>query len=216
MPKSTFDLTAAEARAVLKEKLRFRLAVIHMSHEGQMIRTGGVAYELLRPLDLYGLWYSRALAWRTAPTVLRAVPMVVLAIPFLGMGWPASWASAAAFLAALVGAVCLASAITTLTAITMLWTVSGEGISRLIPSAVVLLSGMIVPLPLFPQWAQGVLNVLPFRGVVDLPFRLYMGHIDAHRGLFLFAHQIIWTAIIGSIARLLMERALKRIAVQGG
>jgi len=34
----------------------------------EMIRWGAVAYELLRPLDLYSLWYSRALAWRTAPT----------------------------------------------------------------------------------------------------------------------------------------------------
>ena len=27
-----------------------------------MMRTGAVAYELCRPLDLYGLWYARALA----------------------------------------------------------------------------------------------------------------------------------------------------------
>ena len=28
----------------------------------QMMRTGGVAYELLRPLDLYALWFCRSLA----------------------------------------------------------------------------------------------------------------------------------------------------------
>ena len=26
----------------------------------EMIRNGTVAYEMLRPLDLYGLWYSRS------------------------------------------------------------------------------------------------------------------------------------------------------------
>ena len=33
-----------------------------------MIRSGAVAYELCRPIDLYGLWFARALAQRTAPT----------------------------------------------------------------------------------------------------------------------------------------------------
>ena len=42
MSKSVFDFTPDEARAYLKKKGKVRLAVLHMSHEGQMIRTGGV------------------------------------------------------------------------------------------------------------------------------------------------------------------------------
>src|SRR5262249_37584400 len=34
-----------------------------------MVRSGAVAYELCRPIDLYGLWYARAVAHRTAPTI---------------------------------------------------------------------------------------------------------------------------------------------------
>src|SRR5262245_47257925 len=44
-----------------------------------MVRSGAVAYELCRPIDLYNLWYVRAVALRTAPTVLRAVPMMLIA-----------------------------------------------------------------------------------------------------------------------------------------
>ena len=33
------------------------------------IRSGGVVYDLLRPIDLYSHWYCRALAARTAPTI---------------------------------------------------------------------------------------------------------------------------------------------------
>ena len=75
-----------------------------------MIRSGAVAYELCRPIDLYSLWFVRALAWRTAPTILRAVPMCLIAaviLPLIGLGeWrlasPPSIASAAAFAATLV------------------------------------------------------------------------------------------------------------------
>jgi len=182
----------------------------------QMIRSGTVAYELLRPLDLYATWFSRALAFRIAPTTLRALPMFALAIPFLGMGWPASWGSAAAFAAAMVGALALSAAITTLVSITLLWTLSGDGLSRLIPAAVVLLSGMIVPLPLFPGWAQGILNLLPFRGVVDLPFRLYMGHIPPGQVFAVLAHQLGWTVGLVAIGRLALGRGIRRLVVQGG
>ena len=39
--------------------------------------SGGVAYELLKPVDLYGFWFARTVALRTATTTLRSVPMLV-------------------------------------------------------------------------------------------------------------------------------------------
>ncbi|MCY3666395.1 MAG: ABC-2 family transporter protein [Gemmatimonadetes bacterium] len=34
-------------------------------------------------------------------------------------------------------------------------------------------------MPLFPDAFQPILDFLPFRGLADTPFRLYMGHIPA-------------------------------------
>jgi ABC-2 type transport system permease protein len=45
----------------------------------QKVRDGSVAYDLLRPVDLYAFWYSHTLAYRTAPTTLRAIPLGLLA-----------------------------------------------------------------------------------------------------------------------------------------
>lgn len=181
-----------------------------------MIRSGSVAYELLRPLDLYSLWYARALAWRTAPTTLRALPMFALAIPLFGMQWPASAASGLAWVAATVGALALACAITTLLSVSLLWTVSGDGAARLIVAGVIFLSGMIVPLPLFPDWAQSVIGVLPFRGLVDLPFRLYCGHIPPAGVFGVLAHQLVWTVGLVAFGRWLLGRGTRRLVVQGG
>lgn len=181
-----------------------------------MIRSGNVAYELLRPLDLYGLWYCRALAWRTAPTVLRAVPMFIVAGLFLGLQAPPSLASGAAWVASMFAALLLGCAITNLVSISMFWTVSGQGISLLIPAAVTILSGMIIPLPLFPDWAQGVLSFLPFRGLVDVPFRLYAGHIAPEQVLAVLAHQLAWTVALVALGRGLLARGVRRLVVQGG
>jgi ABC-2 type transport system permease protein len=181
-----------------------------------MIRGGTVAYEMLRPLDLYSLWYSRAVAERVAPTALRAVPQFVVAGLFLGLGPPASWASGAAWAAATLGALLLAAAFTTLFTISLLWTVSGEGVTLLVTAIMPLLSGLILPLPFFPAWAQGVLNFLPFRGLMDVPFRLYVGHISPGEIGAVLAHQAAWILALVLLGRALLARGARRLVVQGG
>ncbi len=194
------------------------LIVIHRADADvqAMIRSGTVAYEMLRPLDVFTSWFVRSVALRTAPVLLRAVPMFIVAGLLLGLGPPASPAAAVMWMAATVGAVLLASAIAVLLTISMLWTVAGEGISRLVPAAVFVFSGMIIPLPLFPDWAQPVLNFLPFRGLADVPFRLYMGHIEAAEGIGVLAHQMAWTVALVMLGRWLLRRGLRRLVVQGG
>ena len=50
----------------------------------EMVRTGTVAYELVRPLDLFAFWYARALAVRLAPTLLRITPLLPIALHMRG------------------------------------------------------------------------------------------------------------------------------------
>ena len=180
-----------------------------------LIRSGNVAYELLRPADLYAFWFSRALALRAAPTVLRAVPMLVLATAVGWIRWPAA-PSVAAWAAAMVGALLLSSAITAFSTITLFWTIAGQGVSRLVLALSLIASGMIVPLPLFPDWLQPVLAAQPFRGLCDLPYRLFTGHIPASELPMVLANQLGWTVALVLAGRWLMSRAVGRLVVQGG
>lgn len=181
-----------------------------------MVRTGGVAYELLRPVDLYNLWYARAVAMRAAPTLLRATPLLLCALLWLGLRPPPSVAAGAAWLALTFGALLLASAITALMNISLLWTISGEGVARLIPTIANLFSGMIIPLPFYPEWAQVIVRFLPFRGLVDVPFRVFTGHLPAEQVWGLLAHQLAWTVLLVVLGRWLLRRAAHRLVVQGG
>jgi ABC-2 type transport system permease protein len=181
-----------------------------------LIRSGNVVYELLRPLDLYAHWFYRALAFRSAPTLLRSVPLLVGAGLFLGLQLPASWGSAGAFLLSILGALVLSCAITTLLNISLLWTVSGDGMRTMVPAVVIVFSGMIVPLPLFPEWAQAVLDFLPFRGLADVPYRLYTGHIPASDVLPLLLHQLAWSLAFIALGRWVLSRGTRRLVVQGG
>jgi ABC-2 type transport system permease protein len=182
----------------------------------QLIRSGNVAYELTRPADLYGFWYMRCLAARTAPLLLRAVPVFLIAGVFFGLRAPPSGGSAAMYALSTASAMLLSAALTALISITLLWTISGEGVARLLPAASWLLAGNIIPLPLFPEWAQGVLNVLPFRGMADTPFRIYIGHISPADAWLPILHQLAWAAALALLGRWLLSRAMRRVVVQGG
>lgn len=190
----------------------------------EMVRTGNVAYEQIRPVDTYWLWYMRSMATRTAPPILRGIPLVAFAafiLPLAGLDdWalkpPPDFTAAALFTVSLLAVIFLTSAITALISISVIWSISGQGINTLAMPVVTFFSGMIVPLPFFPGWMQPFLNAQPFRGLVDVPFRIYLGDlagIDAFLGI---VHQVIWTAILIAFGRWLMARAMKQLVVQGG
>ena len=181
-----------------------------------MVRSGTVAYEMLRPMDVYSLWYARATAARIAPVLMRAVPMFILAGLFFGLQPPASFAAGCLWAVSTTASVMLASALGTLMTVTMLWTIAGDGIMRLMYSAVFIFSGSIVPLPLYPSWMQPLLNFLPFRGMADIPFRLYTGNIPASDGAIVIAHQLAWTVFLIICGRWLLARGTRRLVVQGG
>lgn len=180
------------------------------------VRSGNISYELVRPLDLYWLFFAKSMAMRIVPTIMRCGPLLLLAFLFFGLASPASPFAAIAFIISFVLAAILSSAITALVTITLFWTLSGEGIQRLLPHVVTLLSGMAVPLPLFPDWMQPFLNVQPFRGVLDIPCRLYTGVIAAEDAFYYLGFQLLWSAILILLGKWLMHRAIKQFVIQGG
>jgi ABC-2 type transport system permease protein len=181
-----------------------------------MVRTGTVVYELLRPADLHSLWFARALAQRTAPTFLRAVPLLIVAGLFLGLEAPPSVASFGAWVLTFGSAVLLASAFTTLLTITLLWTISGEGISRFAPQVAYVFSGLLVPIPLLPSWIRPFVEALPFRGIVDVPARAWSGNLTVAELPATLAHQLGWTVALVVIGRVFLARSMRRLVAQGG
>lgn len=186
--------------------------------------TGAVAYELLRPLDLYAFWFARTVAMRTATTTLRMVPLfavVGLILPLVGLGeWalppPAGIASALAFAVSLAATVVLATSITMILHVALIWTISGRGFNAIMTGLVIVLSGMTVPLPLFPEWMQTFLEWQPFRGLADVPFRIYSGHIGADGAAGEIALQLAWSAVIVFTGRAILAIGRRRLVVQGG
>jgi ABC-2 type transport system permease protein len=190
----------------------------------QKVRDGSVAYDLLRPVDLYTFWYSHTMAYRTAPTTLRAIPLgllVMLVLPCCGLaewalGPPPSWLSGVLFGVSLLAAAALSTAITMLSHISLLWTISAAAMERIMPAVVTVFAGMVIPLPLFPDWLQPLLHWQPFRGLVDVPFRIYSGNIPPTVALLEIGFQGVWIGCLVWLGRVLLARGTRKLVVQGG
>lgn len=183
------------------------------------VLTGQVAYELTRPLDVYSMWFARTLALRTAPTILRAVPQFVIALflvpaPY-GMTAP-SPLMLLAWIPAMLCGVLLAASVTNMVHVAVLWTTRGEGLRRFMPVLVMVLSGMIVPLRLLPDWAQTVARLQPFAGVMDLPSQLFCGSLAPENVVWIVGAQLFWTAAFVLAGRAMASRGIRRVAVAGG
>src|SRR5215472_14196959 len=117
----------------------------------EMVRTGAVAYERLRPVDTYAWWYMRALAYSVARALPRAALMFAFAaalLPMIGLGkWslapPPSLAAAGLFVASGVGMVLLSASIVLAINIIIVRTLDDRGPNLLVASFVNLLSGAI-------------------------------------------------------------------------
>ena len=189
-----------------------------------MVRNGNICYELVRPVRLYAYWLARALAQRTAPVLLRAVPMFVLVIFVLPLAGASEWAlhppiSAAAllfFFLSVLAAMLLSSSISLIGSASLFWTIGAEGVHNLLGVAFVSFSGIVVPLPFFPEWAQSIFKLLPFRGLMDVPFRIYIGSITAEKALSEIGIQLLWVLALTGLGAGMLSRGLRRVVVQGG
>jgi ABC-2 type transport system permease protein len=190
----------------------------------EMVRSGAVAYERVRPVDTYAWWYMRALAWSVARVLPRAALMVVFAsvlLPLAGLGkWglppPPTLPAAACFALSALGMVLLSASFTLIINIIMTATLSDRGPNTLVAPLVNLFSGAIVPLAFFPDAVRPWLRAQPFAGLVDIPFSIYFGGISGWSAAGAIALQFGWAVALILFGRAWLGRVMRRLVVQGG
>jgi ABC-2 type transport system permease protein len=188
------------------------------------VRTGAVSYDRLRPVDFYSLWYFRAAGWIAARVLPRAALMLAFAaivLPLVGLGdwgWrlPASVSAGVLFAISLVLALALSASMVMLLNIGIAASLNARGVNALAAGPVILLSGNLLPLGLFPDWAQVALLAQPFAGLLDIPLRIYFGMLDGPAALAGLGVQAFWIAALIALGRAWLARVLRSLEMQGG
>ncbi len=183
------------------------------------IADGSIAYELVRPMDLYYRWFCQSAANRIAFTVINCLP--VLAIAFImpqpyRMSLPLGVGQFLLFLLSLALAVCVVVSFAMLMYISLFYFISQRGIRIIVTAVTGFLSGGVVPLPFFPQPILNVVNLLPFAAMQNMPLLIYSGKVVGVGALSGIVFQILWLMVLVAVGKFSMGRALRRVTVQGG
>ncbi len=186
---------------------------------GEAIFSGGIAYELCRPVDTYFYWYLRTLAQKVVGSAMRAIPMFVMAALLpqtLSVSPPESLGAFLLFFLSLVfGFGCLCAIASIQNAVTMR-TLDTRGISGVIQMISFFMTGNLIPLTLFPKDWQAFVRYQPFAQALDMPIRLYMGSYPPQEILPSLFIQVFWLCLLIGLGRLMWHRNLRRVTVQGG
>jgi ABC-2 type transport system permease protein len=188
------------------------------------VRTGAVSYDRLRPLDLYTLWYARTAGWLVARMLPRAALMFLfagIALPLLGFGdwaWraPASVPAGMLFSVSLTLGTLLSSAMIMLINIAVTASLNDRGVNAIAAPLVIVFSGNMLPLLLFPDWLRTVMFVQPLAGVLDIPLRIYFGALAGADALVGIGVQMFWIIVLVALGHVAMTRTLRNLEVQGG
>lgn len=184
-----------------------------------LVKKGDIAYELVRPKNMYFMWYFKVIAQRLAMVLLRLIPFIIflliLPAPYK-MSLPATLSHFILFILSMIAGTLLMTSLIVLYPIITMKTLNEKGVVGIIVAVADLLSGLVVPIPFFPKFLQIISKYLPFQYVSDLPFRIYVGNINLIDGIYGLLIQLIWTIILIIIGYLIMHKSLKRVIVQGG
>jgi ABC-2 type transport system permease protein len=186
---------------------------------GQEIQNGNVCYKFIRPVNLYNQWYAEYMGYKISATIIRSIPLILVAFLMPGnlrMSLPVSFASFVIFIISLlVGALIMAS-ISMITVFLTFKTLSAKGTVTICNTLVGLLGGLYIPIVFMPQGLQNVLNYLPFRFIMDLPARVFIGNIPVVEALPYLGIAIVWLVILVAVGKLLISKASKNAVIQGG
>ncbi len=181
----------------------------------QEIRTGSFSMRLLRPIHPFLSYASDNLA-AIPMRGLLGVP-IVLSMIFLASGAvshdPRLWIIAVATIA---GAWLINFLVNCAMGCVAFFAESATSVFEVWLALWMIFSGYLFPLDLFPPWARVILDVLPFRLMMDLPVRCITGMISVEDALSGLVQQILWIAALFVVARASWRWGMKRFSAVGG
>ncbi len=185
----------------------------------QAVQTGTVAYELVRPTNLYAMWTARGLGMRLSRCALRILPVLAVGLlmpaPY-GLRLTISPGAFGVFLLSTLLTLWLCVAIGLLCYSLTFYVVDPKGIMTFVPALCELLGGDVLPLPFFPEKLRRFAELSPFGSLQNVPLRIFCGNIAGGQLLLAVALQLFWCVTLTLAGYLLLQRGLRRTVIAGG
>lgn len=180
------------------------------------IKSGAVAIQLIRPYNYllgkltsaFGEGLFRMLFWMI-PGMAAATLLFPIELPGDWLTYPL-WLLAG-FLAFLVNAL-----INMGFGVLTFFLHNSQGLQWGKRLSVDLLSGLFIPLHLYPEWLQSIIRWLPFQTISYLPNMIFTGGLRGAAAWQAVGLQVLWAGVLAVAIAPLWRRARRFLVVQGG
>lgn len=184
-----------------------------------VLRSGGVAYDLVRPVGLYGRWFCQSASNRLSYALINCLPVLLLGLimpPPFRLTLPSSAMQSLLFALSATLAFGVTVAMAMLMYVSLFYLISQRGIRIIVTAMTDFFSGGIIPLPFFPESVLKVVRLLPFAAMQNMPLQIFCGNITGTNAMKGIIFQFFWLAALIAVGRTAMEQATKKVIVQGG
>jgi ABC-2 type transport system permease protein len=186
------------------------------SEMAEDILEGKITMVMIKPVSVQWSYISRALGESAFRLCLLTTPTALLLGLIFPVLAPASAAHFAAFLAAVAGSVLLVAALNFAVGCCAVRLTSILGLLRAKFWAQDLLSGVLVPVTLFPAPLRLVSRWLPFEHIGFTPMAIYLGRISWRQTAEALALEAFWIVALLAFGAWFWRAMSRRIMVHGG
>jgi ABC-2 type transport system permease protein len=182
----------------------------------ERIRSGDVVIDLYRPVGILG-WYHAADLGRAAYHLLtRGLAPTLVGGLLFDLRYPADAVTWLVFLVAIPVAVTVSFGLRMLAALTAFWLLDDVGPRMLLTFAGAFFSGLTVPLVILPDGLRELALALPWATFLQVPADIWLGKrtgFEVVEGLSFMAG---WAVVLLAACAWVLQRAERRVVVQGG
>ena len=187
------------------------------------IQNGQIAMSLIKPISYRLRFTFSALGTLTASNIITGIPLMTAATIIFCLngfmefpGFKTFLITLLFFFVAQILAKLLSDSIDYIFGLISFYTMASFGLFQMKEVIVNFLSGMLIPIAFFPEWAAKIINYLPFVGVAQNPVLIYLGKMGFKEAAFSLLMQVVWIVILEIFAHFFYNAAIKKITIQGG
>ncbi|HUQ61762.1 ABC transporter permease [Lentzea sp.] len=179
----------------------------------ERVRSGDVVVDLYRPWHLQSALLAQDVGRSGFAFLTRLAPPVVFGMVLFPFQFPETLAQWPLFGVSAVFALVISFAFRFLIDVSAFWLLDNRGLYGFWNVTSGLLCGLTVPIAFFPGWARDVLWLTPFPALLQAPIDVFLGHGNP---LEVLLYQAFWAAVMLGLGHVALQRAVRKVVVQGG
>lgn len=182
----------------------------------ERIRSGDVVTDLLRPHSFLGYWLAHDYGRAAYQLVARGIPPFVVAAFAFDLRLPRSASTWLIFLISVSLAATVGFAIRAMTNLFAFWFLDSRGLAAIVSIAWMFLSGLVLPLAVFPAELRTFARLTPFAATFDAPAQIFLERLSGTNVAATLALQAFWAAVLLVVAARIVDLGTRRLVIHGG